>query len=76
MFKIGDTFSYHCPFTGGHSTCVITEIKETEVIAKVINEEIDGTFEIEDTYPLCSDENGQYIELWKYRDHVAKYYAE
>ena len=76
MFKVGDKFSYHCPFTGGYISCVITEVRETEVLTKSINAEIDGTFDVEETYPLKTDENGQYIEMWKCGGHVAKCYSE
>lgn len=75
-FKIGDTFTKTCIFTGGSHKCKIVSRTETELKVDAIYHELDGTHKVEETYQIYTNEDGnEYIILWEYNDHRGIYEA-
>ena len=77
MFKLNDTFTYTCIFTGGSHIYKVVSRTETVLHCERVYYEIDGTHKGTENFEIHTDESGrEYIILWEYKDHKGIHYAE
>ena len=78
-FKIGDTFTSTCIFTGGIHKYIVKAIvqEKKNLVCHSIYNELDGTHELTDTFRIHEDKQGnEYIVLWEYNGEEGRYYAQ
>ena len=76
-FEVGQHYMWTSWFTGGQSYYTVKDVTETKVVFSEYRREIDGEYEMEEEYEICTDENGnQYLVMCHYRDEEGRLYAE
>ena len=76
-FKVNDTFTSTCIFTGGSHMYKVISRTENTLHCKRIYHEIDGTHKGTEDFEIYTDESGrEYIILWVYKDHRGIYFAK
>lgn len=77
VFAVGQRYEWTSWFTGGVSYLTVKEIKNSKLTFSEYRMEIDGEYEIEESFDIAKDENGdEYIVMCEYRGEISKLYAE
>lgn len=75
-FEVGQHYIWTSWFTGGQSYYTVKQITDTKVVFAEYRREIDGEYEMEETFEIHMDENGdQYLVMCHYLDEEGRLYA-
>ena len=75
-FEVGQHYMWTSWFTGGQSYYTVKEVIDTKVVFAEYRREIDGEYEMEETFEIHTDENGdQYLVMCHYLDEEGRLYA-
>ena len=76
-FAVGQEYMWTDWFTGGQSWYTVKEITNNKVVFSEYRREIDGEYEMEEKYDICTDESGnEYLVMCCYRGEEGRLYAE